>query len=94
MFNPKYNETEFFIDEEFLCTVPVKYSWGINNSTLQHIDHPSFNALRRMLGDTGRIQIQSQWWNGDTVLREFSLNRHKFLVGDKFACASAIKSTL
>lgn len=93
-FDPKDSETEFFIREEFLTDVPVTYRWGKDNSTLGHVDHPSFAALRQMLGKTGRIKIQTLWWNGDTVTKEFSLNGHKFLVGEQFSCATAIKWTL
>ena len=94
IFQPKEDVTDFFIDPEYLTDVPVTYKWGVGNSTLGHVDHPSFDALRRMLGETGRIKVQTQWWNGDRVLREFSLNDHKFSVGDQFSCAAAIKWTL
>ena len=93
-FDPKPDVTDFYIKDEYLCSIPVAYKWGESNGTLGHVDHPAFNALREMLGETKRIKIQTQYWNGDRVLREFSLNEHKFAIGDQFSSAAAMEYTL
>lgn len=53
-------------------------------------DHPEFTKLREHLGELGYIEIQRGWWNGDRVLKPFTLNGLKFKVGDQFSCAGAM----
>ena len=53
-------------------------------------DHPEFTKLREHLGDLDYISIQRGWWNGDRVLKPFTLNGLKFKVGDQFSCAGAM----
>jgi hypothetical protein len=57
-------------------------------------DHPEFNRFREQLGSEGYIEIQRSWWNGDRVLKPFTLNGVKFKVGDKFVSACAMKGHL
>jgi hypothetical protein len=57
-------------------------------------DHPEFDRLRRELGRLGYIRIESGWWNGDSVLKPFTLNDAQFRVNDKFCCGAAIASSI
>jgi hypothetical protein len=57
-------------------------------------DHPEFTKLRNLLEEQGYILTQRGWWNGDIVLKSFSLNGYTFRKHDKFPCASAIKNTM
>ena len=57
-------------------------------------DHPEFNRLREQLERDGYIQVQRGWWNGDRVLKPFSLNGVKFKKHDQFSCAAAMKHHL
>lgn len=59
-------------------------------STTSSADHPEFTKLREQLGELGYISIERQFWNGDRVLKPFTLNRLKFKVGEQFGCASAM----
>jgi hypothetical protein len=54
------------------------------------IDHPEFTKLREQLGAEGYIRIERGWWNGDSVLKPFTLNGWKFKEGNQFPCASAL----
>ena len=53
-------------------------------------DHPEFKNLREMLGEQEFISINRNSWNGDKVLKPFSLNGAKFKVGEMFACGGAM----
>ena len=54
-------------------------------------DHPEFAELRNILEAQGFIKTQRGWWNGDRVLKPFTLNGARFNKDEKFACGSAIK---
>jgi len=54
------------------------------------VDHPEFSKLREQLGESGFIQIERGWWNGDCVLKPFSVNGFKFRKGEQFPCACAM----
>ena len=54
------------------------------------IDHPEFTKMRNRLEKQGYIQIERDWWNGDRVIKPFSLNAYKFKKHDMFPCASAL----
>jgi hypothetical protein len=54
-------------------------------------DHPEFTKLREQLGKLGYISIERGWWNGDRVLKSFSLNSVAFEPGEQFCCAGAMK---
>ena len=58
------------------------------------IDHPEFTKLRESLGEQGYIRIERGCWNGDSVLRPFTLNNRKFKKGDQFCCAAALRYDL
>lgn len=57
-------------------------------------DHPEFALLRNKLEELGYIQTQRQWWNGDVVLKEFTLNGYRFNVDDTFYSACAMSNHL
>lgn len=85
---------EFTLDEAFLTDVPLSYKeineTGLSHGWHSHIDHPSFDHLRKMLSSRGYIRIETTYWNGDRVLKTFRLNGKWFDPGDKFPCASAM----
>lgn len=53
-------------------------------------DHDEFTKLRNQLEELGYIKIECKWWNGDEVLKPFTLNGFKFKKNSKFSCASAL----
>ena len=63
-------------------------------STTSSADHPEFAKLREQLGADGYISIQRSWWNGDSVLKPFTLNGRKFKVGAQFSSGSAMGTHL
>ena len=63
-------------------------------STTSSIDHPEFTKLREQLGELGYISIERGWWNGDRVLKPFTLNGLKFKVGQQFSSAGAMSNHL
>ena len=65
-----------------------------NCSTTRSIDHPEFTKLREHLGAEGYISIERGWWNGDRVLKPFTLNGLKFKVGQQFSSAGAMSNHL
>jgi hypothetical protein len=54
-------------------------------------DHPEFARLRDQLGELGYIRIEQGWWNGDRVLKSFSLNGVAFEPGEQFCSAAPMK---
>ena len=84
--NPKYVGS---------CTVQwYKIVNGHQNGMTGTVDHPSFAALRNMLGNKGYIEIERGWWNGDRVLIPFQLNDLVFKEGDKFCSGGAMSFDL
>jgi hypothetical protein len=65
-----------------------------NCSSTSSADHPEFTKLREQLGADGYISIQRGQWNGDSVLKPFTLNGRKFKVGAQFSCGSAMGTHL
>ena len=65
-----------------------------NCSTTSSADHPEFAKLREQLGELGYIHIQRGWWNGDSVLKPFTLNGRKFKIGAQFSSGSAMGTHL
>ena len=53
-------------------------------------DHPKFAELRNLLEKDGYIETSRNSWNGDIVLKPFTLNGKKFVPGNKFPCASSL----
>ena len=54
-------------------------------------DHPKFAQLRDQLGELGYISIERGWWNGDRVLKSFTLNGVAFEPGEQFPSAAPMK---
>ena len=54
------------------------------------VDHDEFTKLRNRLEELGYIKIQRSWWNGDTVLKPFTLNGYRFGKNVRFPCAAAL----
>jgi hypothetical protein len=54
-------------------------------------DHPEFAQLRDQLEVEGYIACERGWWNGDRVLRTFTLNSVMFHLDDQFPCAGAMR---
>ena len=73
----------------------IKVLQGLGDCSSQSTDdHPEFKVLRERLGQEQFIKIQRGWWNGDIVLRPFSLNGAKFRKGEMFPSGAAIGYTV
>jgi hypothetical protein len=59
--------------------------------SLSHDDHPEFKELRNRLEAEGFIKCERGWWNGDRVLKRFTLNGAIFRKDEKFCSGAAIK---
>jgi hypothetical protein len=68
---------------------------GVGKSaSISNDDHPDFKALRNQLEELGYIECERGWWNGDRVLKPFTLNDVAFEVHEKFPCGAAMQSHL
>ena len=86
---------EYEIDEKFLTTVQV--AWKITRTetdstygTMSGVDHPAFADLRLHLAARKYINMETNCWNGDQVLRKIYLNQRLFEEGEQFPCAGAM----
>jgi hypothetical protein len=75
--------------------IPVEFAGVLKpgknvSKATSSIDHPEFTNLRNKLENLGYIAVQRAWWNGDRVLKPFTLNGFAFEEGETFACASAL----
>ena len=69
----------------------IKILKGYDKSvSISSKDHDEFTKLREQLAELGYIKIERKWWNGDEVLKPFTLNGFKFKKNSKFSCASAL----
>ena len=59
--------------------------------TIGNDDHPDFKELRNKLESQGFIKCERGWWNGDRVLKPFTLNGARFTKDEKFCSGAAIK---
>lgn len=59
--------------------------------SISSIDHPEFTKLRDQLENMGYIKTVRNCWNGDSVLKSFTLNGYDFEPGDRFLSATAMK---
>ena len=73
-------------DDELVKVLKGEDRWARYSSD----DHPEFKKLREELGSLGYIKIERGWWNGDEVLKPFTLNGAKFKKRDQFPCGSAM----
>lgn len=87
----------FEIDTELLRDLPEKFTYineeGKRTGYWKHAQHPSAKAIWDYLYDNGYVE-KGRWINGDTVLKDFYINRYWFKEGDKFCCSGALKYTL
>lgn len=68
---------------------------GLGNITVtRHEDHPKFTQLRDKLSKLGYINKVTNYVNGDTVLKPFTLNYRVLNTGERFMSASAMKYSL
>lgn len=92
------NLLQVFIEEEYLTDIAenldIINEQGHRYRNIGSIDHPSFTLSRNWLHNNGYIQKQSNWINGDIVVKDFYLNEKLFTKGEKFPCAAAIKLSL
>ena len=83
----------YVLDEEFFSTCIVSYHHlngkGQKTGTTSSVDHPAFAALRRHLGALEYIKIETNWCNGDRVLKPFYLNDFYLEESDTFFSAGA-----
>jgi hypothetical protein len=59
-------------------------------TTQSWADHPEFVKLRHLLEAEGYVRVEWGWWNGDRVLKAFTLNGIRFYKDGQFPCASAL----
>ena len=62
--------------------------------SISSADHPEFAKLRNMLDEQGYIKADRSCWNGDIVLKPFTLNDMKFKENDRFLCAGAMRTSI
>ena len=102
--------SDFSIDEQYLTDVQVvtypKFVSDTEDDEFIRVlagnvvrcigskDHDEFTKLREQLKLDGFIEIERSWWNGDRVLKPFTLNGVKFKKHEKFVCATAMKGHL
>jgi hypothetical protein len=82
----RYNDQTVLTDQQLIETISGHATYCITHSQ----DHPEFDRLRTQLEKQGYISIQRNSWNGDTVLKSFSVNQCQFKVGECFLCAGAL----
>jgi len=82
-----YASKELVTDADLLKIIKGEGQCG----SFSNDDHPEFKKLREQLGELGYIYIERGWWNGDRVLKPFSLNGARFKKGEQFCSGAAIK---
>jgi hypothetical protein len=87
---PRYNDRTELTAEELISII----KHPMPTVCVGTKDHPEFTCLREQLERGGYIQVERGWWNGDRVLKSFSLNGVKFKKHDQFSCAAAMKHHL
>ena len=91
LYTPRYSiPMEYVVDVIDMIKCEVSET-GSNWSSHGTVDHPSFTRLRNHLEAEGYIQTSRNSRNGDSVLKEFYLNGVKFVPGDRFFSACAMK---
>lgn len=85
-----YENKETLTDDELLKVIAGKD----RISSISNDDHPDFKQLRNTLEEQGFIKCQRSWWNGDYVLKSFTLNGAKFKKNEQFPCGAAIGYTV
>ena len=62
-----------------------------NLHSISNDDGPEFKALRNQLEADGYIQCERSWWNGDRVLKPFTLNGVGFEKDSQYYSGAAMK---
>ena len=87
--------SSYALKEELTDEELVKVLEGKDRCASMHSeDHPEFAELRDLLEAQGFIKTSRNSWNGDSVLRPFSLNRKRFKRGNRFLSATPMKYEL
>jgi hypothetical protein len=63
-------------------------------SSVSSEDHPEFAKLRDSLEEQGYIKTERCSWNGDRVIKDFTLCGSKFKVGERFPSSAAMPGHL
>jgi len=82
-----YTNKDTITDEDLVEVLKGRGSCSSTHSE----DHPEFTRLRDHLGELGYISIERGWWNGDRVLKSFTLNGVAFEPGEQFPSAAPMK---
>jgi hypothetical protein len=82
-----YTNKESITGEDLICLLKGRG----NCSSVSNDDGTEFKALRNQLEADGYIQCTRNSWNGDYVLKPFTLNGVKFDCNDKYPCGAAMK---
>lgn len=82
-----YTDKENVTDEDLVELIKGKGRCSITGSD----DGPEFKALRNQLESEGYIKCERGWWNGDRVLKPFTLNNIRFKKDEQFASGAALK---
>jgi hypothetical protein len=64
---------------------------SVRGTSYTTTDHPEYAKLRDHLEDLGYIKTARMSWNGDRVLKRFTLNGVPFKKDDQFSCAAAMQ---
>jgi hypothetical protein len=85
-----YDGRDDLTDEEL-----VRVLKGLDRcSSTSNDDHPEFKLLRDRLEQDGYIKTERGWWNGDRVLKSFTLNDIEFNPGDQFPSSAALDARI
>ena len=82
-----HTNKDIITDEDLVEVLKGRGSYSSTHSE----DHPEFAQLRDRLGELGYISIERGWWNGDRVLKSFTLNGVLFEPGEQFCSAAPMK---
>ena len=82
-----YADKEIITEEDLVELIKGKGNCSSTGSD----DGPEFKALRNQLETEGYIKCERGWWNGDRVLKPFTLNGVRFKKNTQFSCGAALK---
>lgn len=85
-----YKNKETPTEEDLMMILKGKGDCSFRSSD----DHPEFKKLRDALEEGGFIKTQRSWWNGDSVLKPFSINGAKFRKNEQFPSGAAMSGHL
>ena len=76
--------------DDLIKIIKGTHRWSSTGSE----DHPEYAKLRNELEAKGFIKTERSMWNGDRVLKEFTLNNVTFNPHETFYSAAAMEWTL